>query len=704
MTELRESILRMPAGELGAESPLPPLAPPPKAVKAMRIDASVSRADRRHFGYGGAATILPYHMQDEYGRRRKTRAFRTAVLENEVLRAEFLLELGGRLGSLRHKPSGRELLYTNPVFQPANLAIRNAWFSGGVEWNVGLRGHCPFTCSPLFAAEVRRADGTPVLRLWEWERVRGVTFQVDTCLPEGSPFLLVFVRIVNPHARTVPMYWWSNAAVTETPGLRVLAPADSCLRTDYAGAVRSVPVPPPGGPDVTYPANCQDAADFFYRIPRGARPWIAALDATGNGMVHTSTRRLKGRKLFVWGMGAGGRRWQEFLSVPGQSYVEIQAGLARTQHEYLPMPARARWSWLEAYGLMQADPRAVHAEDPQAARDAVAARLEETLPERELESQLARMRGVADAAPARILQRGSGWGAMERIRRERSSEPPLSSAGLPFDDEGLTPQQQPWIELLERGALPKRSSKHSPAASLVQEEWRKLLESAVRGRKGNHWHAWLQLGTMRYAAGDLKGARQAWEKSLAIAPSPWAIRNLAVLAKHEGKLAESAEMYLRAVRMIWKDADCVTPNAKAMPGRAKRRTSEHDLPPIASPPHGLVEECCSSLIQAGRARDVLKIVSQLPPDLAHRGRVRLLQAQAAVEAGNWRLALKTLRSLEVADVREGDNITTELWFRAHEQQIAQREGVPIDDSLREWVRRDCPPPRHLDYRMFRQKK
>ena len=62
--------------------------------------------------------------------------FRVAVLENDHLRATFLLELGGRLWSLLHKPTGRELLSVNPVFQPANLAIRNAWFSGGVEWNI----------------------------------------------------------------------------------------------------------------------------------------------------------------------------------------------------------------------------------------------------------------------------------------------------------------------------------------------------------------------------------------------------------------------------------------------------------------------------------------------------------------------------------------------------------------------------------------
>ena len=70
---------------------------------------------------GQEGNSLPYRLQDDYDRVRRPRVFKTAVLENEILRATFLLELGGRLWSLVHKPSGRELLHVNPVFQPCNL-------------------------------------------------------------------------------------------------------------------------------------------------------------------------------------------------------------------------------------------------------------------------------------------------------------------------------------------------------------------------------------------------------------------------------------------------------------------------------------------------------------------------------------------------------------------------------------------------------
>ena len=44
-------------------------------------------------------------------------------------------------------PLPRELLFNNPIYQPANLALRNAWLAGGIEWNVGQFGHSFLTCS-----------------------------------------------------------------------------------------------------------------------------------------------------------------------------------------------------------------------------------------------------------------------------------------------------------------------------------------------------------------------------------------------------------------------------------------------------------------------------------------------------------------------------------------------------------------------------
>jgi hypothetical protein len=125
-------------------------------------------------------------MQNLYNRKRQPRTFKTAVLENRHLCATFLLEMGGRLWSIVDKRTGRELLYKNPVFQPANLGARDAWFSGGVEWNIGTVNHSAQLCEPIFAARLQKADGTPVLqhrRAGDRRHPRAVTGPAVLCLP-----------------------------------------------------------------------------------------------------------------------------------------------------------------------------------------------------------------------------------------------------------------------------------------------------------------------------------------------------------------------------------------------------------------------------------------------------------------------------------------------------------------------------------------
>ncbi|MCP4544119.1 MAG: DUF5107 domain-containing protein [Chloroflexi bacterium] len=667
MSELRVESWTMPAVDLGPENPLAPLGIK-RELHVVENASGIPDTMLENMAYGHLPNILPYTMQDGYTRRRQPRDFRVAVLENEFLRATFLLEFGGRLWSLVHKPSERELLDVNPVFQPANLAIRNAWFSGGVEWNIGTIGHSPFTCSPLFAARVEGPEGTPVLRMYEWERIRQVPFQIDAYLPDGSPVLFVRVRIVNPHDHQVPMYWWSNIAVPETPGTRVVVPAESAYRFNYRG-LDVIPIPSAEGTDITYSTNVGRAADFFFHVPDGHRPWIAALDREGKGLVQVSTERLKGRKLFLWGTGAGGKRWQEFLSEPGQSYIEIQAGLARTQMEHIPIPPGAEWSWLEAYGLAEADPTAVHGSDWQQAQQSIQDALEHLSPRVALDAEFERGAEFVDRPPIELLQRGSGWGALERLRQETSGEPPFCSEGLVFDEASLGDAQTAWIGLLREGALPAIEPDKEPHGLMIQAEWHALLEGAVRTGRGVNWLAWLHLGTMRHYAGNLDGAQSAWKRSLEQAKTPWALRNLAVMALENKQFDDAVELYISA----------------------------HRLHPTLLP---LAVECGRALIEAGHPRKWLELLAELPESLRTVGRIRLLEGQAALEIDDFETVERLFADkVVVDDMREGERSLSHLWFNFHERRLSAQENVPIDDTLRARVRRDFPVPQDIDFRM-----
>ena len=168
-------------------------------------------------------------MQDYYSRERSLISFKALVLENEHLRATLLPELDRRLALLVHLPEGRELLSQNPIFQPANLVLHNAWFSGEIEWNIGHYGLTFFTCLPIFAAEIRGDHGEPGLRLYEYKRCKGLFWHIDFYLPPGSTELIAYASVANCSPAETPFYWWTNVAVPETPGTRVLAPSQDVI-------------------------------------------------------------------------------------------------------------------------------------------------------------------------------------------------------------------------------------------------------------------------------------------------------------------------------------------------------------------------------------------------------------------------------------------------------------------------------------------
>jgi tetratricopeptide (TPR) repeat protein len=638
VTTIRREVLTLPAAQLGPDNPLPPLR---LLHEVHRIDdrdlEELPRDMARQAGYETLRSLLPVRVRDGYGRAREPRHIEALVLENDRLRATVLPGLGGRVASLLHKPTGRELLYRNPVLQPANFALNGAWYSGGIEWNIGATGHTTLSCAPLHAARVPAPDGGEMLRLWEWERLRDLPFQIDLWLPRHSDFLHVGVRIRNPHERPVPVYWWSNIAVPEER--RVLAPAEEAWHFGYEHRLRRVPVPSYQGIDRTYPLNSPYAADYFYGLPEDRRRWIAALDADGHGLVQTSTDGLRGRKLFVWGTGGGGRRWQDWLTEPGTGgYCEIQAGLARTQLEHVRLEAESEVSWLEAYGPLDAAPEG---SSWAAVVDGAEARLEAALPRAGVDAAHAAWAPHADTEPGEILANGSGWGALEVLRAG------LKLPGTPFDESTLGEAQEPWLHLLRAGALPEPRRVRPPGETLVAPHWRDMLETAP-ATPLTEYH----LGVAQWHAGDLAQAVRSWERALELAPSLWPLlRCLAVADREAGNHERAADRYTDAF-----DDLC------------QERRDNGDRWTAATAALG--REAIETLLAARRTDQARAVWERLHPATRERGRFRLLEAQLLLAEGRQEDARDVFRAgFEVADLREGAEVIGRLWARLADEPL-----------------------------------
>lgn len=660
MTILKIENINLPAAELGPENPLPYFRHPDPDSK-FTIDESVPREDSRYMGWATSFRVLPHRMQDSYGRKLTDRKYLSIVLENEHLRAEFIPEIGGRLTSLVHKKTGIELLEPVKHFQPANVALRNAWIAGGVEWNTAQLGHHYLTCAPMFAARVVGAEGDPVLRLYAWERTKRFPYQLDFHLPSDSQFLFVRVRIINPHDQEMPMYWWSNIAVPQSPDRRVIAPTDRAV-TNAPGGFAMVELPVVEDVDVSYPTNVPYSREYFFRIDDNHRPWAATFDKRGAGLIHVSTPRLKGRKMFVWGTSRGGDRWQEYLLGRDRAYVEIQGGLARTQLESIPMPAKTEWDWTEAYGMMQLDPDDAHGKSWAETGRIADSVLDRMLSADQLNKLDREFAAITVKSPEELLYDGEGWASLEIIRDPSSALPEL-----PFNENILDSDQQPWLTLLREGYLPESDPDEGAGHFMVQPEWQNMLEESVAGGASDHWLGWFHLGVMRMENSDPEGARVAWDRSVEHKPTSWAYRNLSVMESRNGN-TEAACKYMS---QAWE---------------------------IGPREISLALEYANMLEGHERWEELRDLLASLSPQMSQHERIMIVAAKLALHFNELE-KVEEILTHDFASIREGEVILTDLWFTMQAKLISQRENIPVDEDLMARVRRELTPPQRLDQRM-----
>ena len=648
------------AASMGKLNPMPDIKNVSYIHAGYEMTDKIDEDEKRYIGKGMISTMLPYMLQDGYDRKRKPKAFKAAILENKYLKAVFLPELGGRLWSLFDKEKSKELLYVNPVFQPGNLGLRNAWFSGGVEFNVGIKGHNPLTCSPLWCAVDHTADGE-ILRLYEYERIRGVVYSVSAFLPDDSRVLYIKGKIENKSNDSKYMYWWSNIAVEETKDTRVIVPTDESFLSFYNEnhyVIDKTPIPLSGGVDVSYPAKISSSRDFFYKIPENNHKWIATANANGFGLLQCSTQMLKGRKLFVWGMGQGGRHWNEWLSKEGSAYIEIQAGLAHTQLEHIPMEAHTSLEWIEAYTSLEENPEVLHG-DYKNAVDAVESYMQNrignpdnlTFPDEK------------DVISSEIIYKGSDWGAIEEIvRQERISD------FLSFEKQNST-ETKVWTEFLKTGSFAEPDVSEEPKSYVTGVFWKEALENM----KCKNWFSLLHEGVIKYALGDVEGAKISWEESLEKKKSPWALRNIAMLLKNEFGDLEKAEKYILMAFEMKKDS------------------------------LALAREVAAQLTSSGSDELWIKTYIALDSKMKDDGRLKLYYALAKLNLSRFDEAKKIINEdFVMSDIKEGELSVSHIWFELYRRIYAKENGITYDGNDKELINKadeKYPLPKSLDFRM-----
>ncbi len=573
--------------------------------------------------YGRRETAYPYTQQNAYTEETE-QEIPVAVLENEFLYAEFLPTLGGRLWKLYDKKKQKDILYTNDVIRFRNLSIRNAWFSGGVEWNCGIIGHSPFTCSQMYCAFVQGKNGEDVLRFYEFERVREIYYQIDFWLDENK--LMTAVRIENQNTEVVPMYWWSNMATPEYKGGRVAVPANSAYNNSDGMGIKKSSIPFDNGKDVSYPENIPNTIDYFYDIPQNEAKFIANVDKDGYGLLQFSSNNLKGRKLFSWGHKNGSRHWQNMLTDKAGDYVEIQAGLGKTQYECIPMPPKCAWGFSECYTLADIPAEKVSAPYNELV-GAVQAQIEALGGCALLDERLSCFQNDICLQKGECILKGSGFGYLHTVLGGKAPK------HLEFcaDDD-----VQPWISLTAGEKITENLS------FAYGKEMENLL---VKNENICNWNIPYQLALLSYDKREFETAKTYCERSLILENT-----------------AYNTHLYAHILYQLHHE-NCVYFAEKCL--RMQNNS------------YCLAESILSLLLKQQAYAAAIQCFEKLSADLQKNPRLRMYLSMAYLKSGNAQQSEEILLEdggLILLDFREGDRFLDTLYRGIRKALYKESDG------------------------------
>lgn len=633
MPKLRFESMKIRGADLGAESCVPDLLG--EHILQNHLEFRLEEDDEIYEGYGRRKNAYPYRQYNNYTRELKEREIKVAILENKYLKAIFLPEYGGRLWELWDKTTGKNLLYTNDVLQFSNLAVRNAWFSGGVEWNIGVIGHTPYTTAPLYTAVTETQTGTPVLRMYEYERIRKIPYQMDFWLEEEDRALNCRMRIVNESDEVIPMYWWSNMAVPEYEDGRIVVPAEKAF-TYADGAVFKVDIPVVNGIDVTDYKKIPKSVDYFFDIKEDKPKYIANLNKEGYGLLHTSTQRLKSRKLFSWGNGQASDHWQEFLTDKAGRYVEIQAGLGKTQYGCVPMAPHTAWEWMEQYGPVTL-PKAVKEKSHKDRAEKLTAMLESAECSECMEKKLRETSTMAKSK-AKIVMLGSGYGALaEKGKWSKHLEFCISSDSL-----------KKWKHFFETGVLHKPDAGAIPDEFLINSENLEFLVNTLKSSNKDNWYAYYQAGIGYFSEENYETAEKFLLKSYDMEASPWVCHGMACLCLITERYEEAARWIQQGLTMEWENLS-------------------------------YLKEGLKILYLCRAYREIVDFFEKQDREVQETGKLKFYYISALHRLGEDRKAYEILEKdggLVIDDIREGEDSIAQLWSELYEKLYGVKAEVP----------------------------
>jgi len=325
----------------------------------------------------GVAHIYPYTLLDDIDSKIEDKTYQTLILENKYLLVTIIPDLGGRVYSVFDKVSQREVFYKNSIVRFAPLAIRGAFFSGGVEFSFPV-AHAPTTCDKVNWDISENLDGSASISIGGLEHLSRLRWTITLTLFPDRCALAQDVFLYNPGTIPGRYHYWTNASLDANEGTEFVYPLHRARSYEYAGSASwpfarlDLILEDPGLPGMEgvpmWPANrLQAPVNFRWQKNMLAQVSIFGRDVewdyfgawqhkVDHGYAHVAkSKDVSGMKLWSWGNAPVGVINQTALTDDGSVYAETQCGAMETQLDFsFLQPGKTRlWRewWLPLRGL-----------------------------------------------------------------------------------------------------------------------------------------------------------------------------------------------------------------------------------------------------------------------------------------------------------------------------------------------------------------
>ncbi|HET9825425.1 MAG TPA: DUF5107 domain-containing protein, partial [Chitinophagaceae bacterium] len=280
--------------------------------------------------------VYPYVSYSETSNRPVAKKYHFIILENNRIKITICPNLGGKVYSVIHKPSAKEVLYVPDVVRYTRILPRFYFVAGGIEVSFPI-SHSP-SQNETVLYKIDRTKDRIYVACGERELRFGMQWSVEYSLGSSDDFLTERVVFYNPGTLAYPWMSWSNAALPSAPDTKYDFPKGTVL--SHSSKLDTIDWEKQGP---RTESHIKEMTGYFWKTT-DANAFGAFTPSFGTGLYHVADEKIaSGIKLWSYGVGDDSS-WSTLSTAKHQTYIEIQGGPIGDQSIKLEMqPKQKRW-------------------------------------------------------------------------------------------------------------------------------------------------------------------------------------------------------------------------------------------------------------------------------------------------------------------------------------------------------------------------